>query len=185
MGFDPQRNSAPRRAIRAGRIALARGGHTIELTDWKQAATAPDRSLTPDEREHLKAVSVSDEVIRQVAEDESKPSRLLKYPYKTQPFHPRFIRTWGADESSFNHMSIGGLYCLISAHSARKTPLSCHCAGLRTQLPQGSHPYQVVGGHVQHKNLIHFLQSPHHHLPDTADKFGPAKTLFDQFSFVL
>ena len=113
------------------------------------------------------------------------PNRLLKYPYKTQPFHPRFIRTWGADESSFNHMSIGGLYCLISAHSARKTPLSCHCAGLRTQLPQGSHPYQVVGGHVQHKNLIHFLQSPHHHLPDTADKFGPAKTLFDQFSFVL
>ena len=112
-------------------------------------------------------------------------SRLLKYTYKTQPFHPRFIRTWGADESSFNHMSIGGLYCLISAHSARKTPLSCHCAGLRTQLPQGSHPYQVVGGHVQHKNLIHFLQSPHHHLPDTADKFGPAKTLFDQFSFVL
>lgn len=72
MAFDPQRNSAPRRAIRAGRIALARGSHTIELEDWQQAATTPDRPLAPNERDRLKAVSVSDEVIKRVAEDESK-----------------------------------------------------------------------------------------------------------------
>lgn len=73
MGFDPQRNSTPRRAIRAGQIALARGSHMIDLDDWQQAVTAPDRPLVPDECDRLKAVWVSDEVIRRVAEDKSKP----------------------------------------------------------------------------------------------------------------
>lgn len=72
MGFDPQRNSVPRRAIRAGRIALERGSEVIELDDWRQAATSADQPLTQDERDRMKAVSVSDEVIRRVAEGESK-----------------------------------------------------------------------------------------------------------------
>jgi hypothetical protein len=80
MAFDPQKNSTPRRAIRAGRIALARGSHMVDLDDWQQAATAPDRPLAPDERDRLKAVSVSDEVIRRVAEDESKTSSKADAP---------------------------------------------------------------------------------------------------------
>ena len=73
MGFDRQRNSTPGRAIRAGQIALARGSQMINLDDWQQAGTAPDRPLVPNECDRLKAVWVSDEVIRRVAEDESKP----------------------------------------------------------------------------------------------------------------
>lgn len=72
MSFDPERNTPPRRAIRAGLIALARGRHVIHLDDWQQAATAPNRPLTPNDSDRLKGVSVSDEVIRRVAKDESK-----------------------------------------------------------------------------------------------------------------
>lgn len=72
MGFDPNRNAEPRRALRAGLLALARGSQIIEADDWAQAATCRDRPLAPDERERLKAVSVSDEVVRMVSGDRSK-----------------------------------------------------------------------------------------------------------------
>lgn len=73
MRFDEPKNSLRRRAIQAGRIALERGSYMITLDDWQQAAIAPYGPLTSDERERLKSVSVSDEVIRRVAEDESMP----------------------------------------------------------------------------------------------------------------
>lgn len=72
MAFDPHRNSEPRRAIRAGLIAVARGSRIIEMDDWVQAISARDRPLTPDDREKLEAMSVSDEVVRAVADEKSK-----------------------------------------------------------------------------------------------------------------
>lgn len=69
MAFEPGRNTEPKRALRAGLIALARGSRVIDLADWMQAATMPARQLSDDEYQKLKEVSVSDEVVLRVVDD--------------------------------------------------------------------------------------------------------------------
>ncbi len=71
MKFDPNRNAISRHAVRAGLIALARNSRTIEMSDWVQAASTRDRTLTPEDRQALQRVAVSDEVIRKMAADQA------------------------------------------------------------------------------------------------------------------
>lgn len=42
-----------------------------------------------------------------------------------------------------------------------------HLPGLQAPLPWRSHSCQVVGCHVQHQPLMHFLEPTQHHLPQT------------------
>ncbi len=56
---------------------------------------------------------------------------------------------------------------------------------LRTDVPQGSHARELVGGHGQHEQLIDFVQAAHHHLANRADQLGPAKALLNEFSLLL
>lgn len=72
MAYDPERNSEPKRALRAGLIAIARGSQVIELEDWLQAATARTRRLSVDDWQKLEEVLVSDEVVMRVADERSK-----------------------------------------------------------------------------------------------------------------
>jgi hypothetical protein len=51
--------------------------------------------------------------------------------------------------------------------------------------PQGSHAHQIVGRHVQHKELVHLGQSSHHHLTNPANGLGPAEALLDQLAFAV
>lgn len=68
MAYDPGRNSEPKRALRAGLIAIARRSRVIEMADWLNAKNAPSRRPTSEEYELLKAMSVSDEVVMKVAD---------------------------------------------------------------------------------------------------------------------
>jgi hypothetical protein len=56
---------------------------------------------------------------------------------------------------------------------------------LRTDLPQGPHVREFVGGHGQHEQLIASVQAVHHHLAHRADQLGPAKALLNEFSLLL
>ena len=55
---------------------------------------------------------------------------------------------------------------------------------LQTDLPQGPHAREFVGGHGQHEQLIDFGQAAHHHLANRADQLGPAKGLLNEFSLL-
>jgi hypothetical protein len=65
-----------------------------------------------------------------------------------------------------------------------------HCGfpslgALRTDLCQAAHAHQVVGGHGQHKHLVHTLEAAHHHLANAVHGLGPAKALLNQFALAL
>jgi hypothetical protein len=52
-------------------------------------------------------------------------------------------------------------------------------------LSQRSYARQVVRSHRQHKHLVDPLQAAHHHLANTAHRFGPTKALLDELSLLL
>ena len=76
-----------------------------------------------------------------------------------------------------------GLPRAYSGSSARSFRRPFRCLGvLRAQLRQPAQPHEVVGGHVQRQQLVHLVQSSHHHVTQLADGLGPAKALLDALS---
>lgn len=78
MGFKPHKRNEIEQAIRAGLIALERGSRIIGIDDWAQARKVHRQPPTQDERKQLKLVSVSDEVVRKVADERSKSRTALQ-----------------------------------------------------------------------------------------------------------
>lgn len=68
MGYRPNRKWYLDRACRAGMIALEHGRRVIDSGDWEAAGNAVQRSPTLEQREQLKTVAVSDDVVRLVAD---------------------------------------------------------------------------------------------------------------------
>ena len=75
----------------------------------------------------------------------------------------------------------GGPCAVLSSFFIVFLPLS----RLQTDLSQGAHAREVVSRHRQYEQLVHFLQSTHHHLANRANELGPTKALFDQFALLL
>ncbi|WP_156924810.1 hypothetical protein [Pseudoxanthomonas sp. J35] len=73
MAFNPNRKPWMDRVLRAGMIAIERGDTVIGLEDWQCAAEESRRKLSSDAG-RLKDVSVSDDVVRAVADIMSRPS---------------------------------------------------------------------------------------------------------------
>ena len=107
-------------------------------------------------------------------------SRLLKYP----------ARMRGASLGLFDfpptlsHRELLALFetdfIVLSPFPRIFHPSRC----LQTDFSQRAHAREVVGGHRQHKNLIHALESSHHDLADASHRLGPAKALLDGFSLL-
>lgn len=74
-GFRLVRNRWLDRVVRAGLVALDRDGTTVTLDDWNFAGQSGLRTPTSDERERLRRIAVSDEVVRLVARVASEPNR--------------------------------------------------------------------------------------------------------------
>ena len=90
MRFWPDRKPEAERAICAGLIASERGSRVIEMDDWDQAGKARPRPPTPEEYEKLRLVSVSDEVVRKVADERFASARKgrAQQPGKSWPPRP-------------------------------------------------------------------------------------------------
>ena len=76
MAFILNRFRLADRAVAAGLIAARRGSAVIEMSDWESAQGGRPDKPTVDERKRLAALSVSDEVIGRVAEQEPQTSQV-------------------------------------------------------------------------------------------------------------